>query len=715
MPNSIYHNLLNHWLFGIDPINNQLIGDFFLITFSISLIIIIVVLIRSNRRFQKELRQRQTNETHLKEREETLKQIINSIPGAVYQYQIDAKGEEHLSFMSEGIKKLYGFSPEAVIDNPQLMWDVIVPKTRSRVKSSIDYSATTLTPWQCEFEINLADGQKKWIKGESIPTQTENAVIWNGILVNISQQKWQEQIVATQHKVLEELAKGEELDIVLTQLNYLIEQQTQNLIASVLLLEENQLWHYGNPQLPTEYLNAINGIEIGEGQGSCGTAAARGESVITTNIETDPLWKNYQALAQTYNLKACWSVPIFSSEQTVLGTFSLYSPIPRTPYPWEEALIDTASKLAQLAIERKQQEQGLQQQAQQEKLLSQLTGQIRCSLNLQTVLDSTVTQVREFLKADRVLVYYLKQDSGEIIAESVEQGWESLLTKKINDPCLQSREFLSPHLSKQIQNISDINQANLSPCHLQMLKESKVQANLVIGIFQSNQLWGFLIAQQCAHPRQWQLDEINFLENLSEQVGIAIQQAELYQQSQTELLQQEQLTTQLRHEAMHDSLTQLPNRNLLMARLHDTLQGYQQYRTQDHSRFALLFLDLNGFKQINDTLGHDVGDQVLITVAKRLQDCLRERDTVARLGGDEFVVILEGIHIKQQAIEVANRINEKFATPIDCHGQPIDLSTSIGIVMDNHQYAEAAQMLRDADAAMYQAKQKQLPYLVFNT
>lgn len=712
-------------------VNYQFLSEIIVLILGISAIIMVAIVSITNWRLKKELKKRQAVEANLKESEETFKQITNTVPGVVYQYQIDAEGKEHFLFISDGIKRLYGFSPQAVIDNPKLMWNVIVPKMRAQVELAVENSATILAPWQCEFEVQLADEQKKWIQGEAIPTKIDNGIIWHGILVDISQQKWQEKLLATQQNVLEYLAKGQETEVILSQLIRLIEQQTTDLIASVLLLEGNRLWHYGQSQLPTDYLNAINGIAIGEYQGSCGTAAARGEPVITTNIETDPLWENYRDIAKTYHFKACWSVPIFSSMQTVLGTFSLYSFTSRSPSPWEEELIDIASKLAELAIERKQQEEALQKQARQEQLLSRITGQIRRSLNLQTVLDSTVEEVRHCLKTDRVLLYSLWDNSGKVIAESVATGWTSLLAKHLHDPCLHTVTSSCIRFPGHIQNISDVDQelaqasvveeqvisnqkVDLQPCYMQMLRDHEVKANLVIPIFQNKQIWGFLIAQECAQPRQWQQEEIDLLQKLSEQVAIAIEQAELYQQSQTELVQREKLATQLRHKAMHDGLTELPNRNLLKDRLNYIFQIYRQDGKQDQSCFALLFLDLNDFKAINDTLGHDAGDQVLIVVAKRLQGCLREKDTVSRLGGDEFVVILEGIHSKEDAIDVANRIHEAFAPPTEVHGEQIRLSTSIGIVMHDRRYVDATQMLRDADAAMYEAKQNELPYVVFN-
>ncbi len=395
-----------------------------------------------------------------------------------------------------------------------------------------------------------------------------------------------------------------------------------------------------------------------------------------------------------------------------MGTFAIYSDVPRSPSPYEQDLIETASKLAKLAIEQKQQEEALQKQAEQEKLLGKITQKIRRSLDLEAVLNTTVTEVRTFLKTDRVVVYRVMQNSGEIIAEAVGNDWKSLYGKTFNDPCFNQLSQMFP--AGYSQSISDVNDPAIVHCYAKMLRENQVQANLAIPISQEEKLWGFLIAQQCSYPRQWQQEEIKFLENLSEQVEIAIQQAQLYQQTQTELLKREELATELHHRAMHDGLTQLPNRTLLLDRLQHVFQLYHRYNDEDHSfYFALLFLDLNRFKIINDTLGHDAGDQILITAAERLQSCLREMDTVSRLGGDEFVVILENLNGEENAIEVANRIQESFAVPTSVYGQEIRLSTSIGIVMDNPDYVYPEEMLRDADVAMYEAKKNQLSYVVF--
>lgn len=650
----------------------------------------------------------------LQESQEQLKNMTNAIPGAVYQYKVDSDGKEEIIFMSEGIRELFGISPQTMMDNPELRWEVISSEARSRIQSSMEYSAATLSAWSGEFKTHLKDGQKKWVKAQAIPKKMKDgSIIWNGVLVDISQEKWQEQLLITQQEILEALAKGEDLDQILTQLMRLIEQQAEGLMSSVYLVRNNHLYDHGKSILPTGYLEKINGVPIREGMGSCGTAAARGKTVITKNIACDPFWKEIREIPLEYNLQACWSTPIISSKGEVLGTFAIYSEVPRSPSPYEEDLIEIASKLAKLAIEQKQQEETLQKQAEQEKLLGKITQQIRRSLHLEAVLNTTVTEVKTFLKTDRVVIYSVMENSGEVIAEAVENHWKSLYGKKINDPCLnQVSQMFSAGYT---QAISDVNNPAIVHCYAKMLRENQVQANLVVPIYQDDELWGFLIAQQCSHPRQWEKDEILFLENLSEQVGIAIQQAQLYQQTQTELLKREEMATQLHHEAMHDGLTQLPNRTLLMDRLQHVFQLYRRYNTEESFHFALLFLDLNRFKVINDTLGHDAGDQILITAAERLQSCLREMDTVSRLGGDEFVVILEDISGTEDAIEVANRIQETFAIPTYIYGQEIRLSTSIGIVMDHPDYVYPEEMLRDADVAMYEAKKNNLKYVVFSS
>jgi diguanylate cyclase (GGDEF)-like protein/PAS domain S-box-containing protein len=171
----------------------------------------------------------------------------------------------------------------------------------------------------------------------------------------------------------------------------------------------------------------------------------------------------------------------------------------------------------------------------------------------------------------------------------------------------------------------------------------------------------------------------------------------------TDITERKRAEEQLRHDALHDSLTGLPNRSLFLDRLHHSLR--RRERAEDYL-FALLYLDLDRFKNVNDSLGHTRGDQLLIETARRLELCLRPSDTVARFGGDEFAVLLDGIRDVSDALRVAARIQLQLTSPFNLSGYEVFTSASIGIAYSATGYENVKDMLRDADIAMYRAKEK---------
>ena len=169
--------------------------------------------------------------------------------------------------------------------------------------------------------------------------------------------------------------------------------------------------------------------------------------------------------------------------------------------------------------------------------------------------------------------------------------------------------------------------------------------------------------------------------------------------------------TSIAQEGVCDALTGLPNRALLLDRLR---QAFEKYQRDPTKTFAVLFMDLNRFKVINDSLGHQVGDLLLIELAKRLQFCVRSADTVARLGGDEFVILLENLDGPNSVMQVIDRIGRYTATTFNLDGHQVVSSTSIGVVMDIQHYGSIDDILRDADIAMYDAKTNKKPYALFD-
>lgn len=171
---------------------------------------------------------------------------------------------------------------------------------------------------------------------------------------------------------------------------------------------------------------------------------------------------------------------------------------------------------------------------------------------------------------------------------------------------------------------------------------------------------------------------------------------------QTDISDRKKVEEQLTHQAYHDPLTGLANRSLLIERLQKADLKAQQ--TPGYL-FALLFLDLNRFKVVNDSLGHAVGDLLLIVISLRLQSCLKPNDTLARIGGDHFVILLEDIQDTHDAIRVAEQIHEQLQEPFTLKGHEFFISGSIGISLSSMGYECSADLLRDADIAMYRAKQ----------
>jgi diguanylate cyclase (GGDEF)-like protein/PAS domain S-box-containing protein len=171
--------------------------------------------------------------------------------------------------------------------------------------------------------------------------------------------------------------------------------------------------------------------------------------------------------------------------------------------------------------------------------------------------------------------------------------------------------------------------------------------------------------------------------------------------SHSEITNRKQAEEQLRHDAYNDALTNLPNRSFFFQQLQ---QAILRNREDDSLRFAVLFLDFDRFKLINDSMGHHAGDKLLVKIAERLITCLRASDTVARLGGDEFSILLAEIGGVTDATLVAGRILAALSQPVELEGQHIVITASIGIVLNDAQYSSPDDYLRDADTAMYWAK-----------
>ncbi len=178
-----------------------------------------------------------------------------------------------------------------------------------------------------------------------------------------------------------------------------------------------------------------------------------------------------------------------------------------------------------------------------------------------------------------------------------------------------------------------------------------------------------------------------------------------------DITERKEAEKRLRYQATHDLLTDLPNRHLLMDRLKRALRLTRRRRDR---KVAVLYLDLDNFKAVNDSLGHEAGDLLLVAVGERVRWCLRPEDTLARFGGDEFAVLLEEVETPSDAAKVAERIVERFIAPLVVDGRELFIKPSIGIALGTARENTAEEILRDADTAMYQAKRRDDDYRVFD-
>lgn len=196
--------------------------------------------------------------------------------------------------------------------------------------------------------------------------------------------------------------------------------------------------------------------------------------------------------------------------------------------------------------DRKQAQELLEEQFEQQHLVMEVTERIRRSLNLQDILQTTVDEVRQVLECDRVTIFQFSPGwGGAVVVESVADEWMAILPLQIYDPCI-GEEYVEPFKQGLVTAKADIYNSGISPCHIEFLAQFQVRANLVVPIMKGDELWGLLAAQQCAAPRQWQSSEIDLLRQLAAQLSVALGQSALFEQVQTELTERKLAEAALR-------------------------------------------------------------------------------------------------------------------------------------------------------------------------
>jgi diguanylate cyclase (GGDEF)-like protein/PAS domain S-box-containing protein len=465
-------------------------------------------------------------------------------------------------------------------------------------------------------------------------------------------------LLSQQQSILSKIALGAPLDEVLENICLSIEELIEDSSAkcSILTLKGEQLFHSAAPNIAKGYCDAINGVHIGPSVGSCGTAVYEKKRVIASDIATSPLWENYKALALSFDLRSCWSTPIISTQSDILGTFAIYHDSAKSPTPQDLELIDFFVDFTSIALEKHT-----------ESLKSK-------------VLLAELQQSNEKFKAFAKVL----PDLTLILSE---EGEYTNVYGTTNESLYLSQEHV---INRNVRDIMPPEDANpIMAVIAKTLQTNEVQ----VFEYQLNIKGKQLTFEGRTAPLE------SYQPNNPSQRHVVWMARDISTRKAAE--------EEVQRLAFFDPLTNLPNRRML----NDKLSMYvEQIKQSDHTG-ALLFLDLDNFKRINDSLGHNAGDEILVELSQRLTRVLNPTDTLARVGGDEFIILIENVgdSHKQASLEselMAKVVQSVFYDKFEVGDLAFQVSCSIGICLINNANAISENILKFADTAMYRSKMK---------
>ncbi|WP_018606516.1 diguanylate cyclase [Uliginosibacterium gangwonense] len=453
------------------------------------------------------------------------------------------------------------------------------------------------------------------------------------------------------NRVLRRISNNVPLSEILDELILLIEEKTPGTSCSILLAnsEGTLLLPASGPSLPKYWTEALAEVPIGEGVGSCGTAAFRGERVIVDDVQTHPFWEGYRELAAQAGFRACWSQPFKNRSNKVLGTFAIYYNQPAQPS--EEAIrqIEEYANLVRFAVERARMAEDLSRSQEMYRLIAENTNDVIWQVDLPSLRFSYISPSIKNLRG---------WTAEEVIGQTVDSYLPTEVVTKVTNKLIELLVDFKANNSSSLYATTEVE----LPCKDGQLLPVELVATLL-------------------------LDETGRPYRI---LGVS--------RNITERKANEALIHDL---AFRDPLTNLPNRRLLEDRLHQSIASAQR----EQSGLSLLFIDLDRFKPINDEFGHETGDWLLQHVAERMQHSVRASDTVARIGGDEFVVLLPDTGMPTLALSIAEKLHAALEAPfVTTDGKELRISSSIGIVLYPAHADNLRDLLRCGDEAMYRAK-----------
>jgi diguanylate cyclase (GGDEF)-like protein/PAS domain S-box-containing protein len=521
---------------------------------------------------------------------------------------------------------------------------------QGRVQRVIETALENTEHWQFDCRLLLSDGRTRWIsvKGKVLGNADNNPRL-RGIASDISELKRSEALAKGQQQALAQAVAGAPLKQILDTLTRSAEEQAGgNIWASVMLMDtDGQHLRFGSaPTLPESFNQTVERIPIGPLAGSCGTAAYTGSPVIVSDVESDPRWVEAKSAILTYGFRACWSRPILSSSGKVLGTLAYYCREARKPSAFELESMRLLVNTAALVIER----------------------------DLETTERKAAEQA---LQASEQRFRSLVNATGAIV-------WTASPTLEIVSPQPDWSAFTG-QTQEEMQGFGWMKAVHPD--------DQEPTAALGAKMLQDRQS---VYAQYRLRRADGQYRHVSgYAVPILDTEGQLIEWAGSY----TDVTEQKLAESRLHQLANHDMLTGLPNR----AYLNEHLQALINF-TPLNNLIAIMLIDLDRFKQVNDSMGHDAGDTMLREVAKRLRAAVPQGDLVARLGGDEFVVIAHAPEGKISAQTIADDIIRAVAAPIEINGSRVFSGASLGIGLYPEHGRTKEELVQHADIAMYRAK-----------
>ncbi len=594
--------------------------------------------IRATRAAQKmsaELEYHEQSEKALQASEQRLHEIINMIPVGLFIKDADSR----ITLMNRACEEQWGMSftdlegTTASQFFPPDQMEVFLARDQAAFagKELIDFEETA-------WSASLGENRIVHTFKKPVFDNKNRSLYLIGVSVDITERKQSELHEHWRNYVLELLAKGEPLAVLLDAVVRGVETERPSSLCTILLLDEKEkrLYAAATPSMPVFFSQAINGIEIGAGVISCGAAAYLKQRFIAEDIQTNPYWLNYREVAAQAELGACWSEPIIDVAGNVLGTFAIYHRKPSRPNQDDIQLIKHVANLVGIAIQRHRNEESLQ--------LASMIYQNSSEAMLVCDVDNRIVAVNPSF------THITGYNSDEVMGKN-----PRMLSSGRHDKTFYQLMWLSLSTTGQWQG----------------------------------EVWN-------RRKNGEEFAEWLTINTISNSEGMLHRYVALF----SDITEKKQSDEIIWRQANFDVLTQLPNRRMSRDRLeHEIKKAHRA-----NCGLALLFIDLDQFKEVNDTLGHHVGDALLIEAARRICACVRDSDTVARLGGDEFTIILAELTETGCVERIAQSIIQALGQSFTIDDEVIYVSASIGITLYPTDATDADNLLKNADQAMYVAK-----------